>query len=81
MNTTTTNARRNEEDNMNQEVPPQAPPQAPIDPIGDNVTNTEFRLAYQVLAEVVTSQDNREVVATVNSNVGTVASRVGNLLV
>uniref|UniRef100_M1DSW9 Integrase core domain containing protein n=1 Tax=Solanum tuberosum TaxID=4113 RepID=M1DSW9_SOLTU len=40
---TRVNASRNEEDNVEQEVPLQAPPYAPIDPIGENVTNTEIR--------------------------------------
>uniref|UniRef100_M1DGM1 CCHC-type domain-containing protein n=1 Tax=Solanum tuberosum TaxID=4113 RepID=M1DGM1_SOLTU len=39
MTTTRANVRRNEEDNVDQEVPPQAP----IDPLAVNVTNENFR--------------------------------------
>uniref|UniRef100_M1DST6 Uncharacterized protein n=1 Tax=Solanum tuberosum TaxID=4113 RepID=M1DST6_SOLTU len=42
MTTTRANVRRNEEDNIDQEVPPHAPPQASIDPLEEKVTNEKF---------------------------------------
>ncbi|WMV38058.1 hypothetical protein MTR67_031443 [Solanum verrucosum] len=72
MATTGVNARKNEKGNMDQE----APPQALVNPMENNVTNVEFRSDFQVLAQAVTSQDNREVVALVNPNVNTLDSRV-----
>ncbi|XP_049414716.1 uncharacterized protein LOC125877472 [Solanum stenotomum] len=72
MATTRVNARKNEKGNVDQE----APPQALANPMEDNVTNVEFRSAFQVLAQVVTAQDNREVVAPVKPNVNTADSRV-----
>uniref|UniRef100_M1DWW1 Gag-pol protein n=1 Tax=Solanum tuberosum TaxID=4113 RepID=M1DWW1_SOLTU len=70
MTTRRANAKRTEGDN--QEVPPQPV----IDPLEDNVTNLEFRLAFQVLAQAMTAQANRGVVNLVNPNVGMVAARV-----
>uniref|UniRef100_M1BGX2 Gag-pol polyprotein n=1 Tax=Solanum tuberosum TaxID=4113 RepID=M1BGX2_SOLTU len=60
--------------NVGQEA--QAPHQALIDPLIENITNMEVRLAFQVLSQAVTAQANREVVVHVNPNVGTAASRV-----
>uniref|UniRef100_M1DLX6 Gag-pol polyprotein n=1 Tax=Solanum tuberosum TaxID=4113 RepID=M1DLX6_SOLTU len=72
--------RRMEGDNVDLEappqVPPQAPPQAPIDPLNENVTNVQFRSAFQVLAQAVTEKANREVVVPLNPNMGTTAARV-----
>ncbi|XP_049368383.1 uncharacterized protein LOC125833277 [Solanum verrucosum] len=80
MTTTWANARRNEEDNVEQEVPLQSPPQALIDPLGENNTNTELRMDFQVLAQAMTAQANREMVVHVNPNVGTTTSRVRDLI-
>ncbi|XP_049392261.1 L-tryptophan--pyruvate aminotransferase 1-like [Solanum stenotomum] len=55
--TTMANAKRNEEDIVGQEVPPQDP----IDPLGENVTNTEMRMAFQVLAQAMSAQSNTEI--------------------
>ncbi|WMV18788.1 hypothetical protein MTR67_012173 [Solanum verrucosum] len=60
-------------------VPPQAPPQAPIDPLNENVINAEFKSEFQVLAQAMMARANREVVARVNPNVGTVVARVRDL--
>ncbi|WMV29060.1 hypothetical protein MTR67_022445 [Solanum verrucosum] len=47
----------------------QASPQALIDPLVENITNMEVRLAFQVLSQAVTAQANREMVVHVNPNV------------
>ncbi|WMV29202.1 hypothetical protein MTR67_022587 [Solanum verrucosum] len=79
MANTKVNARRNEEDMVDQEVPPQAP-QASIDPLGENVTNAEFRLTLQILAQAMMAQVNREVVTPMNPIVGTTTSRVRDFM-
>ncbi|WMV58090.1 hypothetical protein MTR67_051475 [Solanum verrucosum] len=70
MTTSRAYVERNEEDNMEQEVPLQAPPQAPISPIGENVTNEEVRSAFLMLAQVMKTLVSQEVVAPVNPIIG-----------
>ncbi|XP_049364265.1 uncharacterized protein LOC125829028 [Solanum verrucosum] len=72
MTTRWANARRLGEGNIEQEVPPQAP----IDPLNENVTNGEFRSAFQVFSQAVMTQANREEVSPVNPSVGTTVARI-----
>jgi len=80
MANTRANARRNEGDNVEQEVSLQVRPQAPIDHTRENVTNAEFRLAIEMLAQAMTAQVNREVVASLNPNVNSTALRVRDFM-
>ncbi|WMV19776.1 hypothetical protein MTR67_013161 [Solanum verrucosum] len=76
MTTTRDNARRNKEDNLDQEVSPQAL----IDPLEENITNVETKPAFQLLDQAMTAQANRDVVAPVNPNVGTASSRMRDFI-
>ncbi|WMV58987.1 hypothetical protein MTR67_052372 [Solanum verrucosum] len=80
MANTRANARRDEEDNGEQEVPLQVPnqalPQAPNNPPIENVSLAEFRASMQLLAQALTTQTNREVVGPANPIRGMASSRV-----
>ncbi|XP_049375775.1 uncharacterized protein LOC125840853 [Solanum verrucosum] len=93
MNTRRVNARRTEEDNVNEGVPPQAP-QGPQDPNDEGaMTNLEIREALQTLtqlmtvqtqavttqAQAITAQANLNVGPRVNPNVSTMASMLRDL--
>uniref|UniRef100_M1DSS5 Uncharacterized protein n=1 Tax=Solanum tuberosum TaxID=4113 RepID=M1DSS5_SOLTU len=70
MDNTRENPRSNEEDVVDQDVPPQAP-QTSIFVLAMN--NVEIRSAFQLLAQAMTAQANREVIAPVNPNVNSTA--------
>uniref|UniRef100_M1DHJ3 Gag-pol protein n=1 Tax=Solanum tuberosum TaxID=4113 RepID=M1DHJ3_SOLTU len=63
--------RRNAGDNVEREYP-----QVLVDTLVKQVTNTEFRVDFQVLAHAMTTQVNREVVVPKYPNVGTTTTRV-----
>jgi len=46
------------------------------DLLAEQVTNTEFRTTFQVLAQAMTTQANREVLVPIIKNMGTTATRV-----
>lgn len=78
MNTRRENARRVEEENVNQRVPQgnQAPQsnQAPVDPSA--MSNDEVKSTFQMLAHPLEAQANSYIGHHVNPNMSTVASRL-----
>uniref|UniRef100_M1DVZ6 Integrase core domain containing protein n=1 Tax=Solanum tuberosum TaxID=4113 RepID=M1DVZ6_SOLTU len=68
--------RRNVNENVNENVEREAPkppfqaPQVLVDLLAEQVTTVEFRSAFHVLAQAMTTQENREVIVPRNSNVG-----------
>jgi len=63
---------KNINENVNKEALPQDP-QAPTDPLAEQVSNAEFRVAFQVLSQATTTQADRKVVVPVNPKVGMTA--------
>ncbi|KAG5629727.1 hypothetical protein H5410_001444, partial [Solanum commersonii] len=51
-------------------------PQILADPLAEQLTNAEFQAAFQVLAQAMMAQANRESMVPVNPNMGTMATRV-----
>ncbi|WMV24862.1 hypothetical protein MTR67_018247 [Solanum verrucosum] len=58
-------------DNVDPEVS-----QAPVDPSLEKVSHSKFRDTFQVLAQAMTTQTNREVVASISPIMGTMVTRV-----
>uniref|UniRef100_M1DZZ8 Gag-pol polyprotein n=1 Tax=Solanum tuberosum TaxID=4113 RepID=M1DZZ8_SOLTU len=52
--------------------------QVPTDPLAEKVTNDEYRAVFHALAQAMTAQANRDVVAPINQKVGTTTTRVSN---
>ncbi|TMX05345.1 hypothetical protein EJD97_023855, partial [Solanum chilense] len=70
------NARRAEEENVNEVVPPQAP-QNPQDPIGQGgMSNVEITASIHILTQVLATQVARDARVHVNPNGSTSASRI-----
>ncbi|WMV46736.1 hypothetical protein MTR67_040121 [Solanum verrucosum] len=63
--------RRNAGDNEELEVP-----QVFVDPLNEQVTHPEFQVAFQMLAQAMTTQANKEFVARVNPNLGMEVIRI-----
>ncbi|WMV58613.1 hypothetical protein MTR67_051998 [Solanum verrucosum] len=80
MDNTRVNARREEEDNVEQEFPLQVPRHVPNDPPIENATLAEFRSSMQLLAQALTVQANRDVVAPANPIRGMASARVREFL-
>lgn len=60
---------------MQQEASSQSP-QVSFDPFVEEMTNVEFRDAFQVLSQAMMTQFNRELVVPINLNVGMTTSKV-----
>uniref|UniRef100_M1DR08 Gag-pol polyprotein n=1 Tax=Solanum tuberosum TaxID=4113 RepID=M1DR08_SOLTU len=53
-------------------------PLTPIGPLDGHVTHVEFWATFQVLAQAMIAQNNREVLAPINPNVNMITVRVQN---